>query len=296
MKLIAQAGPSVGMDFPLTKAVITIGRGSDNDIVLSDEQVSRRHAEIRRQDDNFIITDLNSTNGTFVNELRIQKAQSLQHGDRIDIGTSSFLFQMIPERELVPALAAQPVSHPPKRRRGLLPVLLAAIGAVLFVSVFIAFFALWGPKGEIPTPTETATVAQLATATPTNTSLPPTPTLTVSPTRTLVHTPTSTSTPTLTDISTPTSTPTLTPTTTPDAIVDTTALNVRAGPGIAFDIVGGVYESDELEVIAKTPPCDWLQVITPDGTEGWVSAHYVKLNINCDDIPAGSIPPTPTPQ
>lgn len=286
MKLIAQAGPNAGMEFPLTKAVITIGRVSGNDIVLADQQVSRRHAEIRRQDDWFIITDLNSTNGTFVNEVRIQEPQTLQHGDQISIGDTTFLLQMIPEIQVAPVPAGELPSRP-TRRRVPLPVLLAAMGAVIFVSAFTAFFALWGPKGEIPTPTETATATQPTTVTPTSTSLPPTPTITATLTTTPTYTPTSTP--------APLPTLTLTPTPFPDAIVDTTALNVRAGPGIAYDIISGVYEGNELEVVAKTPTCDWLQVITPDGTEGWLSAHYVKLNINCDDIPAGSIPPTPTP-
>lgn len=290
MKLIAQAGPNVGREFPLAKAVITIGRVSDNDIVLPDPQVSRRHAEIRRQDDWLIITDLNSTNGTLVNGVHIQEPQTLQHGDQISIGDTAFLFQMIPEIEVPPVPAEQPPS-PPTRRRGPLPVLLAAMGAVIFVSALTVFFASRGPKGETPTSTETPMATQPATVTPTSTSLPPTPTMTATLTTTSTYTPTPIPTPTLT----PTLVLTLTPTLFPDAIADTTALNVRAGPGIAYDIIGGVYEGDELEVVAKTPTCDWLQVITPDGTEGWVSAHYVKLNINCDDVPAGSIPPTPTP-
>lgn len=272
MKLIAQTGPSAGKEFPLTKEVITIGRGSGNDIVLPDPRVSRQHAEIRRQDDEFIITDLGSTNGTFVNGVRIEEPQPLRRGDRIEIGTTAFLFQTVPSEEVAPAPAIAPPG-PPARGRRLAPVFMAAVGAVLFVLAFVGLFALWRPAGEVPTPTEVAIPTQPPVPTPTNTPLPPTPTATL----------------------TPTAVPTLTPTPLPDAVVDVYALNVRAGPGTIYDIIGGTQKGDELKVIAKTPRCDWLQVITPKGVEGWVSATYVKLNLDCDDIPVGSIPPTLTP-
>ncbi len=82
----------------------------------------------------------------------------------------------------------------------------------------------------------------------------------------------------------------------PDAVVTTEALNVRAGPGADHDRVGVVREGDGLDVVARTPAGDWLKVIAPDGTEGWVAAAYVALNMALDEVPeAAEIPPPPGP-
>jgi diguanylate cyclase (GGDEF)-like protein len=64
----------------------TLGRQPDNDIVLSDESASRKHAEITMQEDKLVITDLKSTNGTFVNRDRLTKPVILRSGDQIRIG------------------------------------------------------------------------------------------------------------------------------------------------------------------------------------------------------------------
>ena len=77
------------------EAVTVIGRSRRCDIVLTDPNVSRQHAEIRRQDDGFMLLDLGSTNGTRVNR-RDVKQVVLQHGDRIELGTTEFLFERQP--------------------------------------------------------------------------------------------------------------------------------------------------------------------------------------------------------
>ena len=75
--------------------VTVIGRSRRCDIVLTDPNVSRQHAEIRRQDDGFMLVDLGSTNGTRVNRRDVKQAV-LQHGDRIELGTTEFLFERQP--------------------------------------------------------------------------------------------------------------------------------------------------------------------------------------------------------
>ena len=70
-----------------------IGRSRDCDIVLSDQNVSRRHAEIRPSGGSWIVRDLGSTNGVKVNGRRIQGAQSLKRGDTIELGTSRVTFE-----------------------------------------------------------------------------------------------------------------------------------------------------------------------------------------------------------
>jgi diguanylate cyclase (GGDEF)-like protein len=64
----------------------TLGRQPDNDVVISDESASRRHAEIYSHDNSLVITDLSSTNGTFVNRQRLAQPLVLRSGDQIRIG------------------------------------------------------------------------------------------------------------------------------------------------------------------------------------------------------------------
>ena len=82
-------------DYQLTEPVTVLGRSRRCDIVLTDPNVSRQHAEVRRQDDGFMLLDLGSTNGTRVNR-RDVKQVVLQHGDRIELGTTEFLFERQP--------------------------------------------------------------------------------------------------------------------------------------------------------------------------------------------------------
>ena len=70
---------------------IGIGREKGNLIVVEDHEASRRHAEIRKHNDTFFLTDLNSSNGTFLNNSRISEAE-LKSGDRIQIGRTLFLY------------------------------------------------------------------------------------------------------------------------------------------------------------------------------------------------------------
>jgi hypothetical protein len=69
---------------PLHKTVLNIGRRQDNDIVIEDARVSRSHAQLRKVRDSYILFDLNSSGGTFVNGLRINQ-QTLKAGDVISM-------------------------------------------------------------------------------------------------------------------------------------------------------------------------------------------------------------------
>ena len=69
-----------------------IGRSRECDVVLSDQNVSRKHAEVRPSGAKWIVKDLGSTNGVKVNGRRIQGAQSLKPGDTIELGTSTIDF------------------------------------------------------------------------------------------------------------------------------------------------------------------------------------------------------------
>jgi len=76
----------------LTRTPITIGRLSTNDVVISDSNVSRRHAELRRSGDTWTVVDLGSTNGSVVNG-KLANEQPLKNGDRISFGTSELEFR-----------------------------------------------------------------------------------------------------------------------------------------------------------------------------------------------------------
>ena len=85
-------GRARGQQVPLTLQTTTLGRRRGNSIVLRDAKVSRRHAEIRLQDGNFVLQDLNSRNGTFVNNQRVSTAVALQPGDEIRVGDTVLRF------------------------------------------------------------------------------------------------------------------------------------------------------------------------------------------------------------
>lgn len=91
-RLVAVAGPFKGVTYPLHAAEeFAIGRDSSNQLAISDGVLSRRHCSIRNEDGQCKITDLHSSNGTFVNGLPVDE-KILEHGDRISAGESRFVF------------------------------------------------------------------------------------------------------------------------------------------------------------------------------------------------------------
>ncbi len=79
----------------LTTDVTSIGRNKRCDVVLPDPNVSRRHAEIRREGDDYVIIDLDSTNGVQINGRGVKRAK-LADGDRLTLGTSDLRFERRP--------------------------------------------------------------------------------------------------------------------------------------------------------------------------------------------------------
>jgi pSer/pThr/pTyr-binding forkhead associated (FHA) protein len=76
---------------PLESTLLSIGRGLDNDIILEDTRVSRHHAQLRYKTRRFWVTDMNSTNGTYINGERISEAD-LRHGDVLSLGGLELTF------------------------------------------------------------------------------------------------------------------------------------------------------------------------------------------------------------
>src|SRR5262245_22058305 len=88
---IYPTGPSMGARYALTDAPLLLGRGDDCDIRISDHSVSRRHARIEPGSEGFLVADLDSTNGTFVNDRPTERAR-LHDGDYLLVGNCSYRF------------------------------------------------------------------------------------------------------------------------------------------------------------------------------------------------------------
>jgi hypothetical protein len=91
LQLLVQQGPRAGQSFDLDKPVITLGREVGSDIVLEDPQVSRHHVRLTLQAGGYVIEDLGSTNGTFINEQRLMGVQPINPGDQIRLGDNVVL-------------------------------------------------------------------------------------------------------------------------------------------------------------------------------------------------------------
>jgi pSer/pThr/pTyr-binding forkhead associated (FHA) protein len=83
--LVVLRGPIAGARLALSKDTTTAGRHPDSDLFLDDVTVSRRHAEFVRSDDGFLVRDVGSLNGTYLNRERVDEAP-IANGDEIQIG------------------------------------------------------------------------------------------------------------------------------------------------------------------------------------------------------------------
>lgn len=90
-RLLVIKGADEGKQFELAGAQVTVGRDATNRIRLHDTEVSRRHAEFRQVEGGYVLVDVGSVNGTFVNNAKIQEAL-LQAGDQIVIGQTMLVY------------------------------------------------------------------------------------------------------------------------------------------------------------------------------------------------------------
>ncbi|HLM63528.1 MAG TPA: FHA domain-containing protein [Acidimicrobiales bacterium] len=89
--LVVKRGPNIGSRFALDADVVAAGRHPKSDIFLDDITVSRRHAEIVREADGYVVRDAGSLNGTYLNRERVESA-TLKDGDELQIGTFKLVF------------------------------------------------------------------------------------------------------------------------------------------------------------------------------------------------------------
>ncbi|MBI9048221.1 MAG: FHA domain-containing protein [Anaerolineaceae bacterium] len=172
-RLVMRSGPSIGQIYPLDKPEMILGRDLGNDIVISDSEVSRRHSRLFMQGANYVIEDLGSTNGTFVNGQRLTGSYVLRPGEIITFGeTLSLVFEGavdsdatvvsggsfgIPEPAKPQQSVAQPIQQPvpsysgqipdaispPAKPKKKVPTMLIIILIVLILMCICSLMALW---------------------------------------------------------------------------------------------------------------------------------------------------------
>ena len=92
--VIASNALSPGDAFELDTAPITLGRGANNDVPLADDEfASARHARIEPRRDGVYVEDVGSTNGTFVNGIRLARERRLQPGDVVRVGETDLRYE-----------------------------------------------------------------------------------------------------------------------------------------------------------------------------------------------------------
>ena len=157
-KLSGMSGDFKGREYPIEQGEITIGRKTDNMILLDHPTISSHHCRILRNGDSCVLQDLDSTNGTRVNSRDVKEC-ALHHKDLLQLGSIEFLFDA-PElatsgarytdanaEVATAAMSApqdfasiSPFGAPPKERRGIWYFALIAIGAVALLALI--FFLL----------------------------------------------------------------------------------------------------------------------------------------------------------
>ena len=122
-QLVMRQGPTPGAIFALEGDQLTIGRDSTSDVSINDAEVSRRHARLTFQGGKYVLEDLGSTNGTFVNGQRLAGPRVLKAGEIVSFGEQIVLvFEVItsdpgatmvsPRAAAIPS-TSRPVTPPP---------------------------------------------------------------------------------------------------------------------------------------------------------------------------------------
>lgn len=167
-QLVMRSGPTPGTVFPLEGDQIMVGRDSTNGVAINDAEMSRRHARLTFQGGKYVIEDVGSTNGTFVNGQRLAGPYVLKPGDVVAFGEQIVLMYDAvssdpgatlasarkPSRVAVPAAPVAPPpapaqaysgqvaagpAQPTTGRTSPLPIV-AIVGVVLFLCACGAFF------------------------------------------------------------------------------------------------------------------------------------------------------------
>jgi hypothetical protein len=115
-RLVVHTGPNPGTIFELTRDVTTVGRDVTNEIVMGDPEVSRQHSRFTRTPAGFVLEDLGSTNGTYVNGERLAAPRVLTAGDTIGLGENVTLGFESTSAESAATVMGAPSPPPPAAR------------------------------------------------------------------------------------------------------------------------------------------------------------------------------------
>jgi pSer/pThr/pTyr-binding forkhead associated (FHA) protein len=89
-RLVITSGPREGIEIDLPAEQLTIGRSSESGLVIRDDYTSTHHARLMLWDENWVIEDLDSTNGTFLDGTRVTRPTAVAPGTPVTIGTTTF--------------------------------------------------------------------------------------------------------------------------------------------------------------------------------------------------------------
>jgi len=157
--LYVDRGPGAGQLIPLKQGAVVVGRISTADLRINHPSVSRQHAQLTRRGDEFLVEDLGSQNGTYVNRRRVHGPTPVSPGDEITVGTALLKLR---------GSAGESLTHVPAVRGGRSPLSNAvkvalfagAVGAGIAATLVYAFVHMQG--GAMPPATEAAPVAAAA--------------------------------------------------------------------------------------------------------------------------------------
>ena len=162
-QFVMRSGPTPGATYPLEGDQLTIGRDSNNGVVINDSVISRKHARLTFQGGKYVLDDLGSTNGSFVNGQRLVGPVVLKSGDVVSFGEQIVLMfdvlsadagaTVISSRKSAPApvvpppapVAAPPAQNystplTPAKKNNMLPILIG-VGVLLVICVCVV--AVW---------------------------------------------------------------------------------------------------------------------------------------------------------
>ena len=111
--LTVRTGPHEGMVFELDKETMILGRDETNDIVLPDAEVSRKHSRLTNSPQGYVLEDLGSTNGTFVNAERLSGPHLLIPGDQIGLSQKLVISIELTEVDASATLVVKPLVETP---------------------------------------------------------------------------------------------------------------------------------------------------------------------------------------
>ena len=160
-QFVMRSGPTPGVTFPLEGDQLIIGRDSSNGVAINDAEISRKHSRLSFQGGKYVLEDLGSTNGTFVNGQRLAGPVVLKSGDVVSLGEQIVLmYDAInqdpgatiasprhatrvtppPVQPVAPVHTATPVYvGMPAKKTNLMPIFII-VGILLFICLCGGFF------------------------------------------------------------------------------------------------------------------------------------------------------------